>query len=116
MHAVYVARNNHHKIVKLEQTLLNGDISILIDASSVSLDNLFSIVEEHMQEEHVQDYSNLEKTDLEMRLRVHNTEVFTYYQKPLDDYPKNVCCNCQQWHQKKMLRCVEVRPIRLESA
>ena len=34
---------------KLEQTLLNGDISALIDASSVSFDNLFSIVEEHMQ-------------------------------------------------------------------
>ena len=48
LHAVYVARNSHLKILKLEQTLLNGDISALIDASSVSFDNLFSIVEEHM--------------------------------------------------------------------
>ena len=55
LHAVYVARNSHLKILKLEQTLLNGDISALIDASSVSFDNLFSIVEEH-----VQDISNLE--------------------------------------------------------
>ena len=35
-----------------------------------SFDNLFSIVEEH-----VQDISNLEKPDLEMRLRVHNAGV-----------------------------------------
>ena len=56
-----VARNSHLKILKLEQTLLNGDISALIDASSVSFDNLFSTVEEH-----VQDISNLEKPDLEM--------------------------------------------------
>ena len=58
LHAVYVARNSHLKILKLEQTLLNGDISALIDASSVGFDNLFSIVEEH-----VQDISNLEKPD-----------------------------------------------------
>ena len=76
---------------------MNGDISALIDASSVSFDNLFSIVEEH-----VQDISNLEKPDLEMRLRVHNAEVFTDYQKAVDDYPKNVCCSCQQLHQKKI--------------
>ena len=44
----------------LEETL-NGDISALIDASSVSFDNLFSIVEEH-----VQDNLNLENPDLEM--------------------------------------------------
>ena len=56
LHAVYVARNSHLKILKLEQTLLNGDISALIDASSVSFDHLFSTVEEH-----VQDISNLEK-------------------------------------------------------
>ena len=43
LHAVYVARNSHLKILKLEQTLLNGDIGALIDASSVSFDNLFSI-------------------------------------------------------------------------
>ena len=49
LHAVYVACNSHLKILKLEQTLLNGDISALIDASSVSFDNLLSIVEEHMQ-------------------------------------------------------------------
>ena len=42
-------------IRKLEQTLLNGDISALIDASSVSFDNLFSTEEKHMQ-----DISNLE--------------------------------------------------------
>ena len=47
-----------------------------MDASFVSFDNLFSIVEEH-----VQDISNLEKPGLEMRLRVHNAEVFTDYQK-----------------------------------
>ena len=96
---MYVARNSHLKILKLEQTLLNGDISALIDASSVSFDNWFSTVEEH-----VQDISNLEKPDLEMRLRVHNAEVFTDYQKAVNDYPKNVCCSCQQLHQKKMLR------------
>ena len=89
LHAVYVARNSYLKILKLEQTLLNGDISALIDASTVSFDDLFSIVEEHMQ-----DISNLEKTDLEMRLRVHNAEVITDYQKAVDDYPKNVCCSC----------------------
>ena len=61
LHAVYVARNSHLKILKIEQTLLNGDVSALIDASSVSFDNLFSTVEEHMQ-----DISNLEKPDLEM--------------------------------------------------
>ena len=99
LHAVYVARNSHLKILKLEQTLLNGDISALIDVSSVSFDNLFSAVEEH-----VQDISNLEKPDLEMQLRVHNAEVFTDYQKAVYDYPKNVCCSCQQLHQKKMLR------------
>ena len=72
LHAVYVARNGHVKILKVEQTLLNGDISALIDASSVSFDNLFSIVEEHMR-----DISNLDKPDMEMRLRDHNAEVFT---------------------------------------
>ena len=96
LHAVYVAHNSLLKILKLEQILLNGDISALIDASSVSFDNLFSTVEEHMQ-----DISNLEKPDLEMRLRVLNAEVFTDYQKAVDDYPKNVCCSCQQLHQKK---------------
>ena len=101
LHAVYVARNSHLKILKLEQTLLNGDISALIDASSVSFDNLFSTVEEH-----VQDISNLEKPDLEMRLRVHNAEVFTDYQKAVDDYPENVCCSCQQLHQKKNVTVV----------
>ena len=75
LHAVYVTRNSHLTILKLEQTLLNGDISALIDASSVSFDDLFSIVEEH-----VQDISNLEKPDLEMRLHVHNAEVLAYYQ------------------------------------
>ena len=89
LHAVYVARNSHLKILKLEQTLLNGDISALIDASSVGFDNLFSTLEKH-----VQDISNLEKPDLEMRLRIHNAEVFTDYQKAVDDYPKNVCCSC----------------------
>ena len=103
-HAVYVAHNSHLKILKLEPTLLNGDISALIDASSVSFDNLFSRVEEHVQEEHVQHISNLEKPDLEMRLRVHNAEVFADYQKAVDDYPKNVCCSCQQLHHKKILR------------
>ena len=72
-----------------------NNISALIDPSSVGFDNLFSIVEEHVQE-----ISNLEKPDLEMRLRVHNAEVFNY-QKAVDDYPKNVCCSCQQLHQKK---------------
>ena len=99
MHAVYVARNSNLKILKLEQTLLNGDISALIDASSVSFDNLFSTVKEH-----VQDISNLEKPDLEMQLRIHNAEVLTNYQKAADDYPKNVCCSCQQLHQKIFLR------------
>lgn len=50
LHVVYVAHNSHLKILKLLQTLLNGDISALIDASSVSFDDLFSIVEEHMQD------------------------------------------------------------------
>ena len=54
LHAVYVARNSHLKILKLEQTLLNGDISVLIDASSVSFDILLGIVEEHLQGEHMQ--------------------------------------------------------------
>ena len=81
--------------------LLNGDISALIDASSVSFNNLFSTVEEH-----VQDISNLEKPDLEMRLRVHNAEVFTDYQKSVHNYPKNVCCSCQQLHQKKNVTVV----------
>ena len=103
LHAVYVARNSHLKILKLEQTLLNRDVSALIDASSVSFDNLFSIVEEH-----VQDISNLEKPGLEMRLRVHNVEVFTDYQKAVDDYSRNVCCSCQQLHQKKKCYSVQV--------
>ena len=42
----------------------------------------------------MQDISNLEKPDLEMRLRIHNAEVFTDCQKAVDDYPKNVCCSC----------------------
>ena len=96
LHAVYVARNSHLKILKLEQILLNGDISALLDASSVSFDNLFSTVEEH-----VQDISNIEKPDFEMRLRIENAEVFIDYQKAVDNYPKNVCCSCQQLYQKK---------------
>ena len=101
LHAVYVARNSHLKILKLEQTLLNGDISALIDASFVSFDYLFSTVEERMQ-----DISNLEKPDMEMRLRVHSAEVFTDYQNAVNDYPKNVCCSCQQLHQKKNVTVV----------
>ena len=93
MLAVYVAHIGHLKILKLEQTLLNGDISALIDASSDSFDNLFSTVEEH-----VQDISNLEKPDLEMRLRVHNAEVFSDYQKAVDDYPKNVFASEKKCH------------------
>ena len=54
----------------------------------------------------MQDISNLEKPDLEMRLRIHNAEVFTDYQKAVDDYSKNVCCSCQQLHQKKNVTVV----------
>ena len=99
LHAVYVAHNSHLKILKLEQTLLNGDISALIDASSVSFDNLFSIVEEH-----VQDISNLENSNLEMRLRVHNAEVFTDYQKAVDDYARMCVVVVSSCIRKKILR------------
>ena len=53
----------------------------------------------------MQDSSNLKKPDLEMRLRVHNAEVFADYQKAVDDYPKNVCCSWQL-HQKKYITVV----------
>ena len=99
LHAVYVARNSHLKILKLEQTLLNGDISALIDASSVSFDNLFSTVEEH-----VQDISNLAKPGLEMRWCIHNAEVFSDYQKAVDDYPRMCVVVVSSCIRKKMLR------------
>lgn len=41
-----------------------------------------------------------------MRLRVHNAEVFANYQKAVNDYPKNVCCSCQQLHQKKNITVI----------
>ena len=41
-----------------------------------------------------------------MRLHVHNAEVFADYQKAVDDYPKKVCCSCQQLHQKNNIMVV----------
>ena len=103
LHAVYGARNSHLKILKLDEALSKGDFSVLMKASSVSLDTIFSLVEEHVQEGSDQT-SDLVKPDLELRLHVCNAEVIADYQKAVDDFPKNVCCSCHQLHQRKNVK------------
>ena len=50
LHAVYGARNSHLKILKLDEALRKRDFSVLMKASSVSLDTSFSVVKEHMHD------------------------------------------------------------------
>ena len=105
LHAVYVACNSHLKILKLDEALSKGDFSVRMKASSVSLDTIFSLVEEHVHEGSDQT-SDLGKPDLELHLHVRNAEVIADYQKAVDDFPKNVCCSCHQLHQRKNVTVV----------
>ena len=104
LHAVNGARNIHLKILKLDEALSKGDFSVLMKASSVSLDTIFSLVKEHVQEGSDQT-SDLGNPDLELCLHVRNAEAD--YQKAVDDFPKNVCCSCHQLHQRKNVTVVK---------
>ena len=88
LNAVYSAHNSHLKFLKLDEALSKVDFSVLMKASSVSLDTIFSLVEEHMHNGSDQP-SDLGKPDLELRLHVRNAEVIADYQKAVDDFPKN---------------------------
>ena len=78
-----------------------------MQACSMPLDSIFSNVVEGTQQGTAQE-CELRKPDLELHLQVENAGVVAEYRKTVEDYPKNVCCSCQQLHLRKKCHCDQV--------
>ena len=70
------------------------------------IDSIFSNVVEGTQEGAAQE-CELRKPDLELRLQAENNKAIAEYRKAVEDYPKNVCCSCQELHQRKNVTVVK---------
>ena len=78
------------------------------------LDSIFCNVVEGTQEGAAQE-CELRKPDLELHLQAENNKAIAEYRKAVEDYPKklwqtiqkNVCCSCQELHQRKKVTVVK---------
>ena len=73
-------------------------------ASSVSLDTIFSLVEEHVVHEGSHQTSDLEKPDLELRLHVRNAEVIAIIRRLLMTFLKMCVVAVTSCISEKMLQ------------
>ena len=78
----------------------------IMEACRITLDSIFSNVVEGTQEGAAQE-CELRKPDLELRLQAENNKAIAEYRKAVEDYPKNVCCSCQELHQRKNVTVVK---------
>ena len=103
---VYLARSSHLKILKLDEAFSKGDFKFIMEACRIPIDSIFSNVVEGTQEGAAQE-CELRKPDLELRLQAENNKAIAEYRKAVEDYPKNVCCSCQELHQRKNVTVVK---------
>ena len=103
---VYLARSSHLKILKLDEAFSKGDFKFIMEACRMPIDSIFSNVVEGTQESAAQE-CELRKPDLELRLQAENNKAIAEYRKAVEDYPKNVCCSCQELHQRKNVTVVK---------
>ena len=103
---VYLARSSHLKILKLDEAFSKGDFKFIMEACRIPIDSIFSNVVEGTQEGAAQE-CELRKPDLELRLQAENNKAIAEYRKAVEDYPKNVCCSCQELHQSKNVTVVK---------
>ena len=103
---VYLARSSHLKILKLDESFSKGDFKFIMEACRMPIDSIFSNVVEGTQEGAAQE-CELRKPDLELRLQAENNKAIAEYRKAVEDYPKNVCCSCQELHQRKNVTVVK---------
>ena len=71
------------------------------------LDSIFSNVVEGTQEGAAQE-CELRKPDLELHLQAENNKAIAEYRKAVEDCPINVCCSCQELHQRKNVTVVKL--------
>ena len=100
---VYLARSSHLKILKLDEAFCKGYFKFIMEACRMPIDSIFSNVVEGTQEGAAQE-CELRKPDLELRLQAEYNKAIAENRKAVEDYPKYVCCSCQELHQRKNVR------------